>query len=30
MIDNISLDGEFFGLGFFVYPRDADVAWRAQ
>src|SRR5947209_6476878 len=30
MIDNISLDGEFFDSDFFVYREDADVAWRAQ
>jgi len=30
MIDDISLDGEFFDADFFVYREDADVAWRAQ
>ena len=30
MIDDISLDGEFFDPDFFVYREDADVAWRAQ
>src|SRR5947199_4352007 len=30
MIDDISLDGEFFDCDFFVYREDADVAWRAQ
>jgi GT2 family glycosyltransferase len=30
MIDNISMDGEFFDEDFFVYREDADVAWRAQ
>src|SRR5207237_5966482 len=30
MIDDISLDGEFFDQDFFVYREDADVAWRAQ
>src|SRR5438128_10900344 len=30
MIENISLDGEFFDSDFFVYREDADVAWRAQ
>jgi GT2 family glycosyltransferase len=30
MIDEISLDGEFFDSDFFVYREDADVAWRAQ
>src|SRR5947199_48445 len=29
MIDDISLDGEFFDVDFFVYREDADVAWRA-
>src|SRR5579871_372355 len=27
MIDDISLDGEFFDADFFVYREDADVAW---
>ncbi len=30
MIDDVSLDGEFFDPDFFVYREDADVAWRAQ
>ncbi|HXB74617.1 MAG TPA: glycosyltransferase family 2 protein [Candidatus Acidoferrales bacterium] len=30
MIDDISLDGEFFDSDFFAYREDADVAWRAQ
>lgn len=30
MIDDISIDGEFFDTDFFVYREDADVAWRAQ
>jgi GT2 family glycosyltransferase len=30
MIDDISLDGEFFDTDFFVYREDADVAWRSQ
>ena len=30
MIDDISIDGEFFDPDFFVYREDADVAWRAQ
>ena len=30
MIDDISIDGEFFDRDFFVYREDADVAWRAQ
>src|SRR6266404_8092196 len=30
MIENISLDGEFFDSDFFVYREAADVAWRAQ
>jgi GT2 family glycosyltransferase len=30
MIDDISLDDEFFDPDFFVYREDADVAWRAQ
>jgi GT2 family glycosyltransferase len=30
MIDDISLDGEFFDNDFFAYREDADVAWRAQ
>jgi GT2 family glycosyltransferase len=30
MIEDISLDGEFFDSDFFVYREDADVAWRSQ
>jgi GT2 family glycosyltransferase len=30
MIDDISVNGEFFDPDFFVYREDADVAWRAQ
>jgi GT2 family glycosyltransferase len=30
MIDDISLDGEFFDSDFFVYREDADVSWRSQ
>ena len=30
MIDDVSLNGEFFDPDFFVYREDADVAWRAQ
>ena len=30
MIEDISLDREFFDADFFVYREDADVAWRAQ
>jgi GT2 family glycosyltransferase len=30
MIDDVSIDGEFFDADFFVYREDADVAWRAQ
>src|ERR1044071_9391213 len=30
MIEDISLDGEFYDSDFFVYREDADVAWRAQ
>jgi GT2 family glycosyltransferase len=30
MIEDTSLDGEFFDSDFFVYREDADVAWRAQ
>jgi GT2 family glycosyltransferase len=30
MIEDISIDGEFFDNEFFVYREDADVAWRAQ
>jgi len=28
MIEDISIDGEFFDNDFFVYREDADVAWR--
>ncbi len=30
MIDDISVEGEFFDSDFFAYREDADVAWRAQ
>jgi GT2 family glycosyltransferase len=30
MIEDISLDGEFFDSDFFVYREDADVSWRSQ
>ncbi len=30
MIEDISIDGEFFDSDFFAYREDADVAWRAQ
>lgn len=30
MIEDISIDGEFFDTDFFTYREDADVAWRAQ
>jgi len=30
MIEDVSLDGEFFDTDFFVYREDADVAWRSQ
>ena len=30
MIEDTSLDGEFFDADFFVYREDADVAWRSQ
>jgi GT2 family glycosyltransferase len=30
MIDDVSVDGDFFDPDFFVYREDADVAWRAQ
>jgi GT2 family glycosyltransferase len=30
MIDDISMDGEFFDADFFAYKEDVDVAWRAQ
>ena len=30
MINDVSVDGEFFDEDFFAYREDADVAWRAQ
>jgi GT2 family glycosyltransferase len=30
MVEDISVQGEFFDADFFVYREDADVAWRAQ
>ena len=30
MIEDISIEGEFFDSDFFTYREDADVAWRAQ
>ena len=30
MIEDISVDGEFFDSDFFTYREDADVAWRSQ
>ena len=30
MIEDISINGEFFDEDFFAYREDADVAWRAQ
>lgn len=30
MIEDISVNGEFFDPDFFTYREDADVAWRAQ
>jgi GT2 family glycosyltransferase len=30
MIEDVSIDDEFFDSDFFVYREDADVAWRAQ
>jgi GT2 family glycosyltransferase len=30
LINDISIDGEFFDPDFFTYREDADVAWRAQ
>jgi GT2 family glycosyltransferase len=30
LIDDISIDGEFFDPNFFAYREDADIAWRAQ
>ncbi|MBV8896346.1 MAG: glycosyltransferase family 2 protein [Acidobacteriaceae bacterium] len=30
MIQDVSIDGEFFDNDFFAYREDADLAWRAQ
>ncbi len=30
MVDNVSVNGEFFDEQFFAYREDADLAWRAQ
>lgn len=30
MVDDVSIDGEFFDEQFFAYREDADLAWRAQ
>ena len=30
MIEDVSVEGEFFDPDFFAYREDADVAWRAQ
>ena len=30
MIEDVSIDGEFFDNDFFAYREDADLAWRAQ
>src|SRR5207237_10299092 len=30
MVDEISVDGEFFDESFFSFREDADLAWRAQ
>ena len=30
MIEDVSVEGEFFDSDFFTYREDADVAWRAQ
>jgi GT2 family glycosyltransferase len=30
MVEDVSVDGEFFDEDFFAYREDADVAWRAQ
>jgi GT2 family glycosyltransferase len=30
MVEDVSLDGEFFDEDFFFYREDADVSWRAQ
>ncbi|WP_201317984.1 glycosyltransferase family 2 protein [Paenibacillus sp. EPM92] len=30
MVEDISIEGEFFDADFFAYKEDVDVAWRAQ
>jgi GT2 family glycosyltransferase len=30
MIDDVTIDGDFFDSDFFAYREDADLAWRAQ
>ena len=30
MVEDVSVEGEFFDADFFTYREDADVAWRAQ
>jgi GT2 family glycosyltransferase len=30
MVEDVSIDGEFFDEDFFAYKEDVDVAWRAQ
>ncbi len=30
MVDDVSVNGEFFDEQFFAYREDADLAWRAQ
>jgi GT2 family glycosyltransferase len=30
MVEDVSIDGEFFDEEFFSYREDADLAWRAQ
>jgi GT2 family glycosyltransferase len=30
MLEDVALDGEYFGEDFFAYYEDADLAWRAQ
>ncbi len=30
MVEDVSVEGEFFDKDFFAYREDADVAWRAQ
>jgi GT2 family glycosyltransferase len=30
MIEDVSIDGEFYDNDFFVYREDADVSWRSQ